>query len=550
MATKLATLKARAKREGWLHQIRNASDEQALFEGCYYDQAAADRVGLFFRRFLRHSKGSHAGKPFELIDWQRENLIDPVFGWKRPNGMRRFTRVYCELPKKNGKSTIAAGIGLYMLCGDGEKGSKVFSAASDRDQAKIVHDEAVNMVDTSPALLRAIKINRSTNKLTYLKGRSEYSALSAAPRGKEGLDGHCAIIDELHIWSGRQLWDALRYMGRARRQPLIFVITTAGDDLESVCWEQHEYAQAILSSERTDTRYYPLIYACKADELEGDAILDREKWRRANPSIGHTIDEDEFGRDLAEAIASPRSKAAFLRYSFNIWSQSVTAWLDQRVWAKAKSPTVEDSMIGLSCHGGLDIAKVSDMSALTLVFTREGSPRKFHLIPYFWLPEAKVEELSDTLPVRDWQRNHLLTVTEGDAVDYSTIQRDIVALHNRFQIQRLAFDPWNAEAITQWLENEASIPRVEFRQTISNYAYPTSEFERLLKAGLLTHSGHPILDWQARHVNVWTDASGNFRPVKPKHADNRKIDGIVASIMGLSEAILAEAPCTGSPLIF
>ncbi len=389
MSQKLATLKARARREGWIDQIRTASDEQAMLEGCYFDRAEAERVAAFFPRFLRHSKGSHAGKPFELIDWQRDRLIQPIFGWKKPSGLRRFTRAFIELPKKNGKSTIAAGIGLYMLCGDRERGSKVFSTASDRDQARIVHDEAVSMVETSPHLSRALKINRSTYKITYPKGRSEYSALSAAPRGKEGLDGHCAIVDELHIWNGRQMWDALRYMGRARRQPLIFVITTSGDDLESVCYEQYEYAKAILANDRIDTRFYPLVYECEPKELEGELIFERGLWRKANPSIGHTIDEDEFGRDLAEAVASPRSKAAFLRYSFNVWAQSLTAWIPPEVWSAAAQKLDDSDLAGCECYAGLDLAKISDMTALALCFVFHGDPTRYHLVPYFWLPRPK-----------------------------------------------------------------------------------------------------------------------------------------------------------------
>lgn len=553
--TKLPGLIAKAKREGWYHEIRTASDEQALLEGCYFDQRQADRVCDFFTKFLRHSKGAHAGKPFELLDWQRERLINPVFGWMRPTGFRRFTRVYCELPKKNGKSTIAAGIGLYMMVGDREAGAHIFSAATDKKQAMIVHSEAINMVERSPALMKAIKINRSTNLLRHRRSSSEYSALSAAPNGKEGFDGHCAVIDELHVWPGRQLWDALRYMGRARRQPIIFVITTAGDDLQSVCYEQHQYAENVLSGKIIDTRFYPLVYGCTAAELEGDKIFDRKLWRKANPSMGHTMDEDEFGRDLKEAMQSPRSRNAFLRYSFNVWAQSVTAWLDHDDWSKAaikpdlRHQWPED---GATCYGGLDLAKTSDMSSFVLVFgtDRENQARSYELRPTFWLPRAKVIELSDRLEVKQWEEQGFLNVTEGDVVDYESIKSEIARLNQKYRIEKVAFDPWNAEALTQWLETELGINRVEFRQSIANFTHPTSEFERLLKAGLLSHPDHPILSWQARHVSVKTDVSGNYRPVKPEHGDIRKIDGIVASIMGLSEAMLAAPPSTGNLLIF
>jgi phage terminase large subunit-like protein len=590
---------ARAKREGWLDQIRTPSDEQAVAEGCYFDRAAADRVVRFFPEFLVHCKGKFAGKPFELLDWQIRDVIYPIFGWKRPNGYRRFTRVYIEIPKKNGKSTLAAGIGLYMLCADREFGANIYSAASDRQQAAIVHGEAINMVDTSSKLRKTLKINRSNWQISYRKKLAKYVALSSAPEGKEGFDGHCAICDELHVWNGRALWDALRYMGRARTQPIIFVITTAGNDLESVCYEQHEYALRVLNGEIIDTRFYPLVYHLEEKEIEGDKIYDRKLWAKCNPSLGVTIDEDEFGRDLHEALQSPRTRAAFLRYSFNIWCQDVTTWLPQDFWIK--SSMKRDSPRLATVYGGLDLAKISDMSALCLTeplerepipngftqvkvvsdFSNQGnlykenaieifpqsiakslvsagvvepyiSPRPFHQRFWFWIPEEKVKDLEKMLPnlsFRRWAEKGFLRITPGNVTDYGSILATIRELNNFYRIEKLAFDPWNAEHLTQQLE-EDGIERVEFTQTMANYAHPTAEFERLLRAGLLTHEPNPVIDWQSKNVKVKTDASGNFRPVKPAHEDYKKIDGIVAAIMSLNEAMLAPEAPTGSSLIF
>lgn len=590
---------SRAKREGWFHRIRTKSDEQAVAEGCYFDQAAADRVVSFFPKFLVHCKGKFAGKPFELLEWQIRDVIEPLFGWMRPNGQRRFTRSYIEIPKKNGKSTLAAGLGLYMMCADNEYGSNVYSVASDRLQASIVHGEAVNMVDASAKLSKAIKINRSTWLISYRKKLSTYRALSSSPSGKEGFDGHCAICDELHVWNGRELWDALRYMGRARRQPLIFVITTAGDSMDGVCWEQHEYASKVISGEIVDTRFYALIYSLTEEEIAGDKIYDRALWRKANPSLGFTIDEDEFGRDLAEAMQSPRTRAAFLRYSFNIWAQSVTRWIPMDIWSKAHKKIEFPRLT--TAYAGLDLAKVSDMSALVLTIPLErepvpsgmervkflrdlahGStkyeenqvycvprmmakqllsagvaetyeiPRPYHQIPYFWIPECRVKELekeNSALPFRKWAEQGHLRLTKGNATEFSLILSAIRELNKHFRIDKLGFDPWQAESITQDLEGEG-IERFEFGQGMASYAHPTAEFERLLRLGLLTHEPNPILDWQAKHVSVKTDAAGNFRPVKPPHEDHRKIDGIVASIMSLSVAQLAPDTPTGNMIIY
>ncbi len=590
---------SRAKREGWFDRIRTKSDEQAVAEGCYFDQLAADRVVSFFPKFLIHCKGAFAGKPFELLDWQIRDVIEPIFGWKRPNGNRRFTRTYIEIPKKNGKSTLAAGIGLYMLAADNEYGANIFSVASDRQQASIVHDEAVNMVEASAKLNKAIKINRSSWMISYGKKLSKYKALSASPSGKEGFDGHCAICDELHVWHGRELWDALRYMGRARRQPLIFVITTAGDNMEGVCWEQHEYALKVLSGELVDTRFYPLVYALQEEEIAGDKIYDRNLWRKANPSMGFTIDEDEFGRDLHEAMQSPRTRAAFLRYSFNIWAQSVTRWLPMDRWKKAERKLTFPKLT--TCYAGLDMAKVSDMSALVLTipldrepipsgmervkFLRDlkhgdleysergiyclhrsiakqlvsagvaemfDLPRPYHQIPFFWIPDGRVVELereNPALPFRAWADAGHLRLTSGDVTEYSLVLSAIKELNRHYRIAKLAFDPWNAESLTQELELDG-IERVEFGQGIASFAHPTAEFERLLKLGLLTHDPNPVLEWQARNVTVKTDSNNNYKPHKPPYEDHRKIDGIVAGIMSLNEAMLAPDSATGATVIY
>lgn len=590
---------ARAKREGWLDQIRTASDEKAVAEGCYFDRAAADRVVRFFPQFLVHCKGEFQGKPFELLDWQIRDVIYPIFGWKRPNGFRRFSKAYIEIPKKNGKSTLAAGIGLYMLCADNEFGAHVYSAASDRQQAAIVHNEAINMVDTSRKLRKELKINRSNWQISFRKKLSKYIAISASPAGKEGYDGHCAICDELHVWNGRELWDALHYMGRARRQSLIFVITTAGNDMDSVCYDLHKYALGILNNDIEDTAFYPLVYHLEEHEIEGDKIYDRTLWRKCNPSMGFTIDEEKFGRELKEAMHSPRTRSAFLRYSFNIWCQDVTTWLPQDFWIKS-AIKIESPRL-TTVYGGLDLAKISDMSALALTeplertpvpngfdqvkvirdFSNRGemykenavamfhqsiakalvsagvvepyvAPRPYYQRFWFWIPEEKVidlEKIFPNLPFRQWAEKGFLNLTRGNVTDYGSILARIRELNKYYRIEKLAFDPWNAEHLTQQLE-EDGIERVEFGQSMANFAHPTAEFERLLRAGLLKHEPNPVLDWQSKNVKVKTDASGNFRPVKPAHEDHKKIDGIVAGIMSLNEAMLAPDAPTGASLIY
>jgi phage terminase large subunit-like protein len=514
--------------------IRTAADERAAAAGCHFDEAAAARVAEFFRRYLRHSKGQWADQPFELLNWQRDDVAYPLFGWKRPDGTRRFRKAYVELPKKNGKSTLAAGIGLYMLAGDKEAGAECYSAATDQKQASIVHGEACNMVDASPELSSRLAINRTTKSISFPATQSVYRALSAGPRGQEGLNAHCIIADELHCWYGRELWDALKYAFRSRRQGLLFVITTAGDDMLSVCREQHDYAAGVLAATIEDDRYFAYIRAADA----ADDWTDPAAWRKANPSLGITINESEFAADVAEAQKSPVTQSAFKRYSLNIWSTSTNPWLRPEDWAASQEPYTQADLAGQECFAGLDLASTQDMTALVLLFRDADRCR---LLPYFWLPEDAALDNDAPEEYRVWAKQGHLRTTPGNVCDYGHVERDIAALAKQYKIRELAYDPYNAEQLTQSLADKHAIKRFAFPQTMPNFAGPTREFERLLLRRELRHNGHPVLTWQAGHVNVYSDANANMRPVKPKRGDRRKIDGIVAAIMALARAMLTPA---------
>src|SRR5262245_38425335 len=240
---------------GWIEWVRTEADERAVFDGCYFDIYAAERVRTFFRKFLRHSKGQWAKQPFELLEWQWTQIVAPLFGWMRADGTRRFRRGYIEVPKKNGKSTLFAGLSLYLLAGDREPGAEIYSAAVDRDQAAIVLNEAANMVEASPDLSQRLKVIRSTKRIMFYRTNSVYRALSADVPAKEGLNAHAILMDELHAQKNRDLWDTLRYAGASRRQPLHLSITTAGYDRHSIGWEQHLYAQAVLEGTVQDLSF-------------------------------------------------------------------------------------------------------------------------------------------------------------------------------------------------------------------------------------------------------------------------------------------------------
>lgn len=522
--------------------IRNAADEQAVSEGCYFDATAAERVKTFFAKFLRHSKGQWAGEPFSLLDWQYDDLIAPLFGWKRKDGSRRFRVAYVEIPKKNGKSTIASGVGLYMLVGDGEPGAEVYSVAADRNQANIVHGEAVRMVDASPALSKYLDVNRSSFNIAFHRANSWYRSLSSEANTKEGLNAHCRIHDELHAWKGRGLWDALKYAGASRRQPLSFSITTAGDDMESVCREQHDYAKDVLSGAVKDTRFFAYIRA--ADTVVEGAEKDDDwtepaVWRKANPSLGVTMSEKDFADDCEEAKKSPVMQSSFKRYRLNIWASGTCPWLRPEAWLACRDDYAAEDLAGRPCFGGLDLSKSRDMTALVLCFPE--IEEVYRLLAWFWLPEDTVNDPDSPEYLRVWRRQNFLQVTPGGVCDYRVIKETVKALAERYEIRDLAYDPYNAEQVTQEIEAETGVKRVLFPQTINHFAGPTGEFERLVLAGKLRHNGHPIMTWQAGHVQVKVDLNNNKRPVKPAPHDRRKIDGIVGAIMALARATLQPA---------
>lgn len=561
---KLTACKAKAKREGWLSMIRSEADERALLDGYYYCRRSADHCTEYFPKYLCHSKNRYVGNPFELLDWQRDDLLSPLYGWMRPSGLRRYTKAYVEIPKKNGKSTLAAGIGIYMLGFDGEPGAKCFSSATDKDQAKIVHNEAIAMIAASEKLSQVFRVNKSTSRIYYDAKNCEYSALSAVVQSKEGLDGHCAICDEMHAWKGYALWDCLKYMGRARDQPLVFIITTAGEEEEGVCWDQHAYVEKIRLGEITDHRYFGLIYNATESELRGtsnqdgtpwEGLLDPKLQKQANPSLGATINTEEFLADMKEAITTPRTIPMAMRYGFNVWCRTESIWLPKDAHAKNADKYTPSTLSGASCRAGLDLGKISDLTALSLLFRDEDDSELYRRLNYFWLPEAAAWDMRDKVDFVTWAEDPInqLTLTDGDVADYAKIRSDIDKLSNQFEIIDLAFDPWNAEDFTQQVEADSGIERVEFAQNAGNFAEPTKEYERLVTLGKMRHNGNAVIGWMTRHVKVASDANDNIRPVKPKRDNveerHKKIDGICSDIMALARYITEAPPDEGSALL-
>jgi phage terminase large subunit-like protein len=511
-------------------------------KGAYwFDRAAAELAVEFFPDILKHSKGEWAGQRFDLEPWQ-QFIVWSVFGWKRPDGMRRFRTAYVEIARKNGKSTFAAGLGLRMLVADAEPGAEIYTAATKFDQAKIIHAEACRMRDASGSLTD--RVQRFRNNLSIAGTASKYEPLGADSDTLDGLNVHCALIDELHAHKGRGLWDVLDTATGARRQPLMFAITTAGFDQTSVCWEQHEYAEKVLSGATPDETFFAYIAALD----EKDAWDDEAVWKKANPNLGVSVKLDDLRRKCEKAKVTPAAQNAFRRLHLNQWTRQETRFLDLARWddcmGELMPAEIERVSEGRRAYGGLDLATTTDLAAFVLLFPPEDADEGvFDLVCRFWIPEDGLADRvrKHRIPYDAWVREGWLTATSGNVIDYRAIREEVLELADRYRVAEVAFDRWGAVAISTDLQDEG-LTMVQFGQGYASMSAPTKELEKLVLSKRIRHGGQPVLRWNADNLEVTTDPAGNIKPVKPQHKmSHRKIDGMVALVMALSRAIVDEA---------
>lgn len=514
--------------------IRSKADERAVERGCHFDERSAEKARLFFSRFLRHSKGKFAGKPFELQEWQWRDVIAPCFGWKRPDGTRRYRRLSVWVPKKNGKSTLASGLILYGLVADGEQGAEVYGAAADRNQAAIIFGEVAAMVSQSPSLAGRLKINQSLKRVVCPATNSFYQVLSKdSRRSGHGINAHVCVIDELHVVD-RDLHDTLRYAGAARSQPLLVEISTAGNDKTSLGYERYQYAKRLIRGEIEDDETLAVVY--EADSPE--AWEDPQQWQKANPSLGTTITQDGFRGDFAEAKnAGAATQANFKQLRLNLWQDQLFAWIPLEQWdaCRVTAEIEPQSLIGLPCWGGVDLASKMDLCAWVIVWQLPSG--EYYARSRFWCPQAARgrrarENKAGLLP---WIRSGQITETPGDVTDYDAIEKQVIADCEQYLVQDVAYDPWNAAQFATHLQ-AAGVKVVQFGQTIRNYNEPMKEAERLVQGGKLKHDGNEVLRWMVGHTSARKDASGNVRPDKESSADH--IDGVTAMLMALGRAMV------------
>lgn len=511
--------------------------------GLRFDETAA-KVAISFFSVLRHWKGEWAGQPVTLEPAQ-QFWIWSLFGWKRNDGTRRFRTAYLEVGRKNGKTTIAAGVGLYLAFVDGEPGAEVYSAATMRDQARISHKDATWMVKKSPQLNQIIGVFR--DNLHERKSGSKFEPLSADYNSLDGLNIHGVIADELHAWPQPELWGVLKTGTGSRRQPLMLAITTAGVDQQGVCYRQREYVTRILRGIIEDDAYWGMIYTIdtKQDwpDLEtDDDWQDEANWVKANPLLGVSKKWGTMRSDAHEAASKPAELNQFLRWHLNVWTNAVIRWINPIDWAACGKLTVdEEALAGRMCCAGLDLSETLDITALVLVFPPESEETLYQVICRFWLPADNLTERvrKGQVPYDLWMRLGYLTLTPGNVVDYEFILKAVEELRGQFDIREIGFDRWGAAMVSQKLQemggDEWVVP---IGQGFASMSPPMKELGNLIAGKKLAHGNNPILTWMADNLVAVKDAAGNVKPDKSKSRE--KIDGMVALIMALDRATRQE----------
>jgi phage terminase large subunit-like protein len=504
--------------------------------GLWFDETAA-KVAIAFFGVLRHWKGEWAGRVINLEPVQ-QFWVWSIFGWKRADGTRRFRTAYLEVPRKNTKTTFAAGVSLLLAFVDGEMGAEVYTAATTRDQAKICHKDAMMMVKASPQLQQIVTV--LSHNMHDLSSGSKLEPLSSDYNSMDGLNISGLIADELHAWGGVEYWGKLKTATGSRRQPLRLAITTAGVDQLGVCYQQREYLGKILKGLVEDDSFFGMIYTMdtKSDwpDLEADDNWEDEaNWFKSNPMLGVSKYLETMREDAREAKNKPAELNLFLRYHLDIWTRAVTRWVNPIWWKKCGEWEFDEKeLAGRICYAGLDLSQTFDITAFVLVFPPEGDDEPYKVICRFWLPEENMEERvrKAQVPYDVWVRQGFLKLTPGNVVDYDFIIAEIGELAHTYDIKEVAYDDWGATAPAQTLMDMGGDEWiVAQRQGYKTLSPPMKDLGKKIASMMLAHNRNPVLNWMADNLVSVENSTGDIKPDKARSTE--KIDGMVALIMAL-----------------
>ena len=520
----------------------------------YFDNRAAESAVRYIETHIRHVKGELAGHPLKLEEWQKKQIIEPLFGWKHiETGLRKFTSAYVEIPKKSGKSFLAASIAAIFLDIEPEGGSEIVGVAWGRKQAGLVFEATKEVIKKSPRLKSKCKIYR--NSITapdHLGGTKTYQILSKEAGGEDGINPQLAIIDELHVHKNNEVLEMVEKSQGARLQPLSFVITTAGSDLYGIGFERHEYAINVAKGIITDESMLVCVYGADPN----DDPYDEQTWIKANPNYNISIGKRAYEKEAAKARVSAASLNSFKRYYLNIWTASQDGWINDDVFVKSSSYENEVSLgqisqidfKGCNAYAGLDLSSRSDITAFSLIIPKNGI---YYSLNWFFLPEDKGSKSADegSIKYREWVKNGYIIETPGNVVDYEYIVNYLYDICKQYNVIQMAYDPYNSNhVIPKMIEQGIKTEFMEFRQGFISMNAPTKEIQAAIESGKLEHFNNPVLRWMVSNSEVVYDQRDNIKIVKdPRHRE-KKIDGVISNIMayGLS---MQEPKSKGSYLL-
>lgn len=512
---------------------RHLNDLDDTESGWVFDVELVARACRFIE-LLPHTQGRWAQERLKVIlePWQ-VFIVANIFGWVDESGRRRYRDAYIEVPRKNGKSTLLAGIGLYAAFAEGEQGAQVYSAATTRDQARIVWEESQRMVNRLPKLQTALGVAAGQNAISCMRTASTYKPLSRDQGGnQDGLNVHVALVDELHAHKSSEMLDVLSSATGARDQPIIIMISTAGFDLNGVCYTQRQTMLDILSGKVSHDRMFGIVYTID----DGDDYFAPESWKKANPNYGISVSAEKMQSDAEKAQIQPSSLTNFLTKHLNVWCNAQSAWLNMSEWSECADKSLNpDDFASDPLFLGLDLASKSDLAGKMRVFCRQ-IEGKTH---YFVFSNQYINEFTAQLPDNRqylaWARAGWLTLTIGNVTDFGQIEDDILSDHQKFDLREVGFDPWNAAYVAQRLQSHG-VEVVEVPQRVQFLSEPMKWIQEvLIPSRRIHHNGDPVLAWALSNVEVKVDNTGNIFPRKSD--DRKKIDPAVALIIAMARAI-------------
>ncbi len=542
--------------------VRNRSDELAVKQGCVFDLNRAQHAVDFIERNLTLYEGEYAGEPFILMPYARDAIMR-IFGWVRyserwQRWVRRFRKAALWIPKKNGKSPLAAAVGMYLLVADGENGQKVYTTARDGKQALITHRHAEKMGRSSPRLRNLLKIYKNTHQIEYADTDSYWFLLSGDNiNSQEGLNGSC-VIDELHVVDG-ELFSVIEYMGASRSEPLLFMVSTAGKDLQSVGKQIYDYGTSVVRQDKLrgdpeDTAFFHQAYelpeTISDEQLKLPADLTEQEiderlkpWITANPGWGITIDRDEFISSLREAQRSNYKFARFKMYRGNQWQSGTTPWLKAEDWQANYEAWQPNELTGRICYGGIDLALTWDFAALTLLFPmgKTQDDRRltiYRTITHLFIPEEGFKVIAEHVKnIYDWRDAGHITVTSGNTFDEETFEETVLRCRDKYDLRAIGYDPKFAHSIAQRCQDQHGIEMIKFNQSGVTFAGPIEQFEAAVISGCMRHDGNPAYGWMVANACV-RERPGGFKILeKPLKANYKKIDAVVGGVQALGVAL-------------